>query len=340
MIHRTQAALTLVARDYPDCWRQIDHVRHSVRAEGVTWPEWCWTPMAASYAVVSGGGDNRVPLERAHDVGRLAALSTWRLTQGIYRVDETLLDELWASDVDGALPVETLHHLPEWCVYVETPGRTWQGQLLRGFWAHLEHEVDTGSTELRLLIDTDEELLPLPLPLGRGGGTLADAGFALLDSATAQLARSGDSWRATAIQRDASASVAELTAALRPLVSVVLYLCTTAEALRADDGRTPSRPEPRPARRGETPRYYPPAKPAVYVSGVRLGAALRAARERAPSTGGGVGASPTGHVRRAHWHTYVMGPRTGPQRREVRWLPPILVRLSEDDVAPVVRTVN
>lgn len=336
-MHRAQAALVEVARDYPQCWRQFDGLRADVQASGVTWAPWCWAPLAAAYAVASGGGE--LPLERAGDVARLGALAAWRVTQGIYRLDETLLDELWASEVDGALPVETLLHLPEWCVYVETPGREYLGRPLHGYWAHLEEDTETRGVELRLLLDTETGLIGAPLHLGRGRGTLAEAAEGTLDTAVANAAAAGQRVEAELLVARGELARAAL-GELRPLVSVVLYLCTTAEALRAADGRTPSRPAPRPGRRGEPPRYYPPAQAAVYDAGARLGAALRAARARERSESVGGGASPVGHVRRAHWHTYVLGPRSGPQVREVRWLPPILVRLREEDVAPVIRPVK
>lgn len=336
--HRAQAALTLAARDYPGCWRLLDQLLHDVRADGETWPEWCWAPMAAAYAIVSGGG--QLDPARAADVARIAALSAWRPTQGIYRLDETLLDELWASELDGSVPTEVLHHLPEWCVYIETPGREWMGRRLYGYWAHLEADAGDGREELRLLLDTDSGLQGLPLHLGKGAGTLRDAGLGFLEESAAQVALAGDALTAGLVLSRAGDVAAELAPHVRPLVSVVLYLATMAETVTTSDGRTPGRPTPKPGRRGEAPRTYPPPQPALYETGARLGAALRAARQRSAALNGEDGRSPIGHVRRAHWHTYLLGPRDGAQRREVRWLPPILVRLDPESVAPVIRPVR
>ncbi|GAB4989017.1 hypothetical protein MAHJHV58_16930 [Mycobacterium avium subsp. hominissuis] len=46
------------------------------------------------------------------------------------------------------------------------------------------------------------------------------------------------------------------------------------------------------------------------------------------------------HVRRAHWHTYWTGPKSAPQKPELRWLHPIVVRAEERDqaVATVIPT--
>ena len=333
--HRAVAALVHAARDYPDCWRQLDQLLHDVRSSGVTWEPWCWAPLAAAYALVSEG--RRIDPLKAGDVARIGALAAWRVTQGIYRIDETLLDELWASEVDGALPSSTLQHLPEWCVYVETPGRVVLGQRLHGFWAHLEHDSNDGRVELRLLLDRDAGQIGFPLHLGHGRGTLADAGMGALRESAAQSALLGDSLGA---QQLLAIDPTRLAAEFRPLVSLVLYLATTSETLRSSDGRAPSRPPPRAGRRGEAPRYYPPAQPALYEPGLRLGAQLRAARERARTRGDGSGSRPVGHVRRAHWHTYLLGPRDSEQRREVRWLPPIFVLLDPEQAAPVVHPVR
>lgn len=331
-LHRAVRALAGVAAEYPGCWQALDRLCADVRSGGVSWPEWCWAPMAASYAVVSGGQDIRG--RKALDVARMAALAAWRPTQGIYCFDESLLDALWGSSVDGALPTETLLHLPEWCVYVETPGRSVLGGPLAGFWAHLEHDSNDGRIELRLLLDVEPTLIPIPLHLGRGRGTLADASQAAIDEALANAAVRGDVSLAAAIHETA------LPAAMRsvePLLSVLLYLCTTAEALRTQDGRAPSKPSPKPGRRGEPPRHYPPASPAVYPTGVRIGAALRAAPSSTAHGGGqGDGRTVTPHVRRAHWHAYRVGPRTAEQRREVRWLHPILVGARDVEGLPAV----
>jgi hypothetical protein len=323
----------LLAQDYPGCWRRLDELRHDVRAQGVTWPEWCWLPLAGAYALVSDG--KSLDPARASDVARVGALATWRLTQGIYRLDETLLDELWGSELEGAIPTTVLEHLPEWCVYVETPGRELLGQRLHGYWAHLESDANSGRVELRLLLDQDSGPVGVPLHLGRGTGTLAEAGLGMLGEAAANAALHLHPLDAQLV---ASVDARALAETMRPLVSVLLYLATTAEALRTADGRIPERPAPRPGRRGEPPRYYPPAAPAVFPLGGALGAALRAAREVGRAEG--EGSKRRGHVRRAHWHTYLLGPREGVQRREVRWLPPILVALEREDVAPVLRQVT
>ena len=56
-------------------------------AELPHWPQWCYLPLFGAYAIVGGGGTNRVPIDRAQHPGVVAALAAWRMTQGIYRYD-------------------------------------------------------------------------------------------------------------------------------------------------------------------------------------------------------------------------------------------------------------
>ena len=88
-------------------------------------------------------------------MARLGALAAWRPTQGIYRFDSSLYNAVIDTPLTGDLPCEILHRMPEWCVYVETPGLRWLGAGLYGFFAHMEWDAGTGREELRLLLDSE-----------------------------------------------------------------------------------------------------------------------------------------------------------------------------------------
>lgn len=106
MTLRPSRHLKAMAGRYPGAWKQYDSFRDQ-RASLGDWPAWCFAPVAAAYAIVSGGGDNEVPLDRMLDVPTLAALSAWRPCQGIYAFHSALFAELW-EPVDRALPVDVL----------------------------------------------------------------------------------------------------------------------------------------------------------------------------------------------------------------------------------------
>jgi hypothetical protein len=80
---RPQMHLIAAGRLYPKAWCQADQFRAD-RGKGTlpTWPSWCYLPMAAWYAIVSGG-KGRLGLDRIGHVGQLAALGSWRVIEEI-----------------------------------------------------------------------------------------------------------------------------------------------------------------------------------------------------------------------------------------------------------------
>jgi hypothetical protein len=193
------------------------------------------------------------------------------------------------TPLSGDLPVDTLFHLPEWCVYVETPGRRWAGRELHGFWAHLDYEVDGVADELRLVLDfaetpetaldPDRGLLSMVLLLGEG--SLADALQRTTESARRRAPVHGVATALPNLQANQS-----IAAELAPLVALLLYLC--AENAEIGDGeRRPVNPLPKRTKGGL--RLFPPDTATAWDVGVRLGAALRQANRetRGPERIGG-----------------------------------------------------
>lgn len=99
------------------------------------------------------------------DIAIVGALAAWRVTQGVYRFHPELFKAVWETSLEGELPVDLFFRLPEWCVYVETPGEKFYGISLSGFFAHLEYDMNDGRRELRLLVDTGAVLQGIPLHL-------------------------------------------------------------------------------------------------------------------------------------------------------------------------------
>ena len=321
---------------YPRFWKQYRTFLEGRGRDLPEWPEWCYCPLAAAYAIISGGGDNRCTPAQALDIGRMGALAAWRATKGIYRFDEDLLDALLDTPVAGDLPTDILHRLPEWCVYIELPAERQIGDAhLHGFFAHLEWDPGDGRSELRLLMDAgagDDDLVPIPLHLT--GGTLGQAIEAAQNEAIFQRARQGpmSSEQLAEMQTTFHAGQAPLHQTIAPLISVLLYLCTE------DADMAPN--EPHPGRRTPPSRTHAAQNPTTRDTGFRVGAALRRARAPRGEPGRGHHASPRPHVRRAHWHTYWRGPK-GSQEPFLRWLSPMLVAArDEDELIPTIRPVK
>ena len=327
--------LQSITRLYSDAWKQVDEFR-ARRKELGGWADWCFLPLAATYAIVSKGNTIRSP-NQARNIGILGALAAWRVTKGIYRFDPTTFDALWTTPVTGDIPTEVLFHLPEWCVYIPTPDQTWQGGTLNGFFAHLEYDMNDRRTELRLVLDVTgaagDDLIVMPIHLGKGG--VAGGVEAMLKEAARLFPASVQS---------PDGVLEQLTSDVAPLVSLVLYLCSQASEIKETGGgkRLPTRPTPQRTKKGM--RIFAPDQLSQWEVGYRLGAALRQAlSEHEPSEPTGTHASPRPHIRRAHWHSFWVGKKDQPNARSVtlKWLPPIPVNvLGIEDLTTTVRDVG
>jgi len=342
---RLRGHLKHIAELYPDVWKQVDALRAQ---RTLQWPSWCFMPLAGAYAIASGGRD--VPVQ-AGQVAAIAALAAWRPTQGIYRFDPTVFDALWSTPLEGEIPTEVLHRVPEWCVYIVTPGATYLNAPSPGFFAFLEHDANDGRQELRISLDIGElpeevqeaglkqhsVLTALPIHLDRGG-LVAGLEAALLEALRQARRTTGGPTEQAVMEIPIDA----IKQALAPRVNLLLYLCSTnAELLDRKTGhRWPTRPTLTKTKEGM--RQFPAERPKAWDVGYRLGAAIRHAQEAERSApGDGTHASPRAHIRRAHWHAFWTGPKTGERKLVLRWLPPIPVNVDEDtDVVPTVHRVS
>jgi hypothetical protein len=223
------------------------------------------------------------------------------------------------------MPAEVLLRLPEWCVYIETPGKTFGKSALYGFWAHLEWDANTERREIRLLLDAEHELTPVPLHLG--DWPVAEAIDRMLGESVLQGYAAG-----VPVRIPPTEAAGSLTAAVKPLISLLLYLCS--DEPEVDDLRCPGaqaeRPRPKRVKGGW--KLFPPPAPRIWTVGQHTGEMIGRDRALSPPVEPGekerVGPRP--HLRRAHWHGFWTGPRDGERRFKYRWLSPIIVSGKEE----------
>ena len=343
--HRARDALIAAGRLIPGIWAYYEAERdRSASAPEVYIQD---DDGARAYAAAGAAAYGRPfwdqlrslePIDLSMQIYRFNTLASWRMGQGIYRVDPAPYDALVTTELNGDLPTDVLLRLPEWCVYVETPGLQCEvdssGHRCQvfGAWARITREPEHANRPA-LVIALDLPAVPIPtqclhIPLT---GSLADsiAGVMAL-------------WG-----RPDPASLQSAVSCATPIINILLYLCAGGE-VTGNDG-SPANPNPVKTRRRGV-RLFPAAGPRVWDVGVRVGAALRRAYAGAEQDMGGDGRSLRGHVRRAHWHGVRSGPRKTPDGADIptalrqfklRWFPPIPVALDDlDNLPSVIRPVS
>lgn len=334
-----------------DYWRAVDAIR--ARHDRIPWPRAVYLPLEEAGEVAAAAwrahGRQPTPATIVREACELQILAAWRLTRGVYRYDPTLAEALRSTPLTGALPTDALTRLPEWCVYIETPGEQLpmadgrQADLL-GCFAALDWVSATrrdpddwtaAQSHYQLMLGMDLNVAGLAVANVPLVGTLEQAIEAVVDQWSANTDRLG--------VRSPSPAYADATRRyLPPLISRVLYLC----ADEADLGdRRPARPHPRRTKQGY--RLFPAERLTTWDVGVRIGAAIRRAQETTAeeerdhtATGR---ARPRAHIRRAHWHSYWRGPRKADRDRQelvVRWLPPLPINVVDVDLPTTIHDVE
>lgn len=312
-----------IARTYPQAWQIIKACRAGKGKGLPDWPDWCYVPIAAGFTVV--GNQIKDTLNDAYfnrlTPAVIVAAATWRISQGIYRFDPDLYKALIQQPLDGNLPCDLLKRLPEWCIYIETIpdlDAVQSGQrYILGFWAHLEYDPYQKREELRFVFFVNNGLL-LPIPVHLGNWTLKEGIQRVIDEAK-EMARQHGIPISPSLD-----NIADLT----PFVQLVLYLC-------ADNTDIPIRPQHPKTRVRLSGQVDVVKEPRIWTVGERVGAAIRKYQETQTHRKDfaetqrmrKAHASPRGHIRRAHWHSFWTGPRNGERKLILHWLPPIPVNM-------------
>jgi hypothetical protein len=336
-------------RRYPEAWRSIDEFRVN-RNDFGDWPSWCFCPLNGAAAIVDGAhltdGRSRFgrdfsgklvdPIGPLFEICQLGALAAWRVSQGVFVIDPTVLEAVMQTPVTGAIPVDVLLALPEWGCYIPTPGHSIEGRAVHGFFAHLDYNPRDGATQLCLLFD-QADLAPMeglrPDAVGLRRGLTFEANYELMVSEgiaeAKELGLSGDELDSLA---DRARNLGP--ARIGPLLSVLLYLCSETAEYRPGGLRATARPSnPSPTKTKGGWRFIPPDRPRIWTVGDEIGHTIRTAtvRHRLDMDDR---SGPRPHIRRAHWHSYWTGPHTGERKVVLKWLPPIPVALVEDTPEP------
>lgn len=279
-------------------------------------PDWCIMPTFFPGMIMMTRYGDGYYVSHMDEIMTMASTYTWRASKGIYRFAPEIYQALVSQPLTGSIPWESLHHLPEWAVYVETPGLSYERHPMDGFIAHLDFNFFSLAVDLQfaMFLKGREEPRLVAFPLGEGG--LAEA-MDRVDEVDSFFAGSTDNVRYVGSRE-------EYRRTFSAMMQLLLYLCS-------DEPDLPEIEHPK-KRVTISGGVRPPEAPKVWDVGVRISRVLRDYKSRASDSeivyvGEGSGhASPRPHIRSAHWHTYWTGPRDAvfPERKPVlRWIPPI-----------------
>lgn len=314
--------LSLLASTFPNVWRNAEKYRRLRGAADLPdWPAECYLPINASSLIAYEVMLQGITKEKVERIIWLPPLCAWSIGKGIYRFDPTVFESVWETPLEGELPTELLNYMPEWGVYIETPGRTVIGEPLYGFYATLDYDPRFDNKGLHLLVDSLSGLHAVRLPLQQGG----------LEASVRDYGR-----------KDRTKEYAK---EMGHLVALVLYVCSITAEFRDASGsqRQPGLPIGERAKNGSG--LTGTEKPTVWETAYRMGAALRRAlrdHENSSAGGGTPHASPRPHIRRAHFHSFWTGRLDQPEERKLilKWIPPIPVKAeTPDDLIPTVKLV-
>lgn len=316
-------------RDYPDLTAQTERMLDA--KPDLHWPDWCYLPIAASYAIVTEGADDGIAQrymasQGLDDLEAMSAIIPWRLHKVIYRFDPDLAAELTAREtLPGDIPAALLEHMPYPCVYIASPPGV---DGCDGVFAFLEWDQRyPEAMELRMHYQfADDTIVQLYYQFASDRAALAER-FA---------ANNGETLRK--IAADAGVTDEATLTRWRQCVesmprhlSLLVYLCSD----EPDLTRAADVPRRRGSGRVRTPNWADKIDVGSYI-----GSTIRMARRMAapPETSGGSHASPRPHMRRAHWHLYWTG--EGRAVPCVKWLAPVFVRGDGADTPTVTHPVK
>jgi len=283
-------------------------------------PDWCIMPAMFPFLTLTSKYGESYYLRHEHEIMSIASMYIWRASKGVYRFAPEVYEALISQPISGDIPVDTLHHLPEWAVYIESPGLFFEREALNGFIAHLDYNFVTKEKELQLALFGVKYVQPRMIALPLGGKTLSDA-MARVDATDIVFNPYVKNKPRYIGERE------EYYHTFSCILQLLLYLCS-------DEPDMPEIEHPS-THRCVSGSIRGPKEPRVWDVGVRIANVIRKYRERHTdedmerrivANGGHV--SPRPHVRSAHWHTYWVGPRDAvfPERKPViKWIPPIPV---------------
>lgn len=226
-------------------------------------PDWCVMPTMHPFFMLGERYGRDFCFAHMNEVMTIGTMYTWRLTKGVYRFAPEIYEALTTQPLSGSIPCECLFHLPEWAVYIETPGLQFEHKELDGFIAHLDYNLFSLDIDLQFALFAKGINQPRMIALPLKSGTLDEAMERVTEIDNAFIPGSGPKYVGTKEEYRHTFSV---------MLQLLLYLCS-------EEPDIPFIEHPKARMRSSGSIPLPPG-PRVWDVGVRISSAIRKYKER------------------------------------------------------------
>ena len=172
-------------RTYPNLWTDLRKVYAEPekilnnKSGGVSLiknvPDWCIIPTLFPFLLITNRYGESYYLTHMDEMMTIGSMYVWRASKGIYRFAPEIYEALISQPLTGNLPMDCLYHLPEWAVYIETPGLSYERHPMKGFIAHLDYNLFSRNVDLQFAMFLEGCDQPKMVALPFGEGSLLDA---------------------------------------------------------------------------------------------------------------------------------------------------------------------
>lgn len=313
-------------------WGELDSIKKDYQ-EGKstykgTWPDWCFFPatlMQEDFIRASNRQymDDKLKTMIADNLMNtsfyLTALHTWRHCKQVYIMDKELEEELITDlDLNAKIPTDILRHLPYSSLYIRFSHGPYLN-CIKGVLINLtQGRINSSDPQVYDLFyatgltESISTQFPILIPLDKKEVTPREI-YRNCWSVTPEMVRESDG------------NAIEVMSAIATIMQIVLY------CIADNVDRLPNLTQTTVYHRSNTVKdKY--SECMQWDVGVRVGAALRKAKEGAATdeiriVNVGTGTPKRPHIRRAHWTHYWTGPRNKPEERKLilKWIPPIAI---------------
>ena len=299
--------LNALTKRYPKAWKMIETVRKHPIYGKKNWPAWSFAPIQAYDAITALYLERENVQSSAGKNEQLAAIAPWRLTKSIYEYEPSVYESIGKSELKGKIPVDVLHRIPEWSVYIKTP----DFMEINGFFAHLEYDHIAKRTQLRFLLNSQKDLFPLTIHIGEW--TVREGLDRFFIESTKQHGM-------TDCETSRKDLVNEMLPIVQKCLSLLLYLCIDEPDIERIQNQLPCRPRVKKGKKNQP--LIPPKYSTVWQVGKRLAKQMIIPEEAK----GKYHSSPIPHIRRGHYHGVWTGKRNSPDRKFIyNWWHPTVI---------------